>query len=173
MQLAYVVPKRSKSVSLKSVSVIAACTLAFIVGGVATGATPSPVVFTVYGATATQSLVVDSNGNGNPDPGDVLSISGPLSNSLGTGIGDWKANVFFINSNTASVRARFRFSRGELWVKGSFNPSAGSPPSLQVFAGSGSFGGLYAYGTLAVRDLGAGVNAFTFSLWQRPLVWHP
>ena len=163
--------------SLKSVSVIAACTLAFIVGGVATGATPSPVVFTVYGATATQSLVVDSNGNGNPDPGDVLSISGPLSNSLGTVIGDWKANVFFINSSTASVRARFRFSVGgvfELWVKGSFNPSAGPPSSLQVFTSlARSFLRLYPDGTLAVRDLGAGVNAFTFSLWQLPLVWHP
>ena len=52
--------------SLKSICVIAACTLAFIVSGVATGATASSLVFTVYGTEATQSLVRDSNGNGNP-----------------------------------------------------------------------------------------------------------
>lgn len=155
-------PLRS-STTVKSFLAAFICTLALsFTGAAAASPLPPSVVFTVYGTQTTQSLVVDGNGNGNPDPGDVLSISGPLSNSGGAVIGRWGAHVQFIDSTTASVRAQFLFWAGTLLVKGSFNPSAGPPPSLRVFAGSGTFQGYT--GRLTVGDGGPNVNAFTFSL---------
>ena len=144
--------------------------LALIATGVAAGALTTPHVFTVYGTTSGQRLVVDRNGNGQPDPGDVLSTGGPVWDTLGgDAIGSWHAQVYFAQT-TASVFASFRFWQGEMLVRGSFDPSAGPPPSLNVFAGYGSFRGLS--GTLAVGDGGPGVNVFRFDLhYGAP--WHP
>ena len=65
-------------------------------------------------------------------------------------------------SETAQVLASFHFWSGTLLVKGSFNPSAGPPPSLDVYAGFGSFQAWE--GTLALTNGAPGVNVFTFRL---------
>lgn len=69
--------------------------------GVAAAAV-GPTEFTVYGSTTSQSLWFDRNQNGQPDPGDVLSTTGPLSNGQFQ-IGTWQAAVEFVNSSTLSV----------------------------------------------------------------------
>ncbi len=135
------------------------CALALCVSGVANAV---PAVFTVYGTQTTQSLLVDGNGNGGPDPGDVLLVGGPLRDGLGRPIGPWQAQVRFVDSETAQVLASFHFWSGTLLVKGSFNPSAGPPPSLDVYAGFGSFRAWE--GTLALTNGAPGVNVFTFRL---------
>ena len=132
--------------------------------GVAAAAV-GPTEFTVYGSTTSHSLWFDRNQNGQPDPGDVLSTTGPLSNGQFQ-IGTWQAAVDFVNSSTLSVLGVFSFSGGTLLVAGSFDPNAGPPPALSVYQGHGRFLGLT--GRLAVTDMGSGNNAFTFTLRCAP-----
>src|SRR5262245_50115438 len=120
-----------------------------------------PGVYTVYGSAAAQPLSGDQNQNGQPDPGDVLSITGPL--HIGSSqIGVWRAAVRLVDSSTLSVFGEFQFWGGALFVAGSFDPNTGPPRALSVVQSKGSFRGLT--GTLAVADTGSGGNAFTFTL---------
>ena len=114
----------------KAVVAAVSCALALSAAGIAAAAI-GPGTFTVYGNEATQSLTVDRNKNGQPDPGDVLSIIGPLDNGSFQ-IGVWRAAVRFVNSSTLSVAAEFRLWGGSLFVAGSFNPNVGPPPALAV-----------------------------------------
>jgi hypothetical protein len=143
--------------------VLTAVSCALILGATgSTAAAAGSTEFTVYGSTAAQSLLVDRNQNGQPDPGDVLSTGGPLSDGYEQ-IGSWRAAVRFVDSSTLSVFGEFRFWEGALLVRGSFDPNAGPPPALSVYRGQGSFQGLKT-GRLAVTDIGSGNNAFTFTL---------
>ncbi len=145
-----------------SKAVVAAVSCALALGAAGTAAAAiGPGTFTVYGNEASQSLVVDRNKNGQPDPGDVLSIIGPLDNGSFQ-IGVWRANVRFVDSSTLSVAAEFRFWGGALFVAGSFNPNVGPPPALSVVQSKGSFRGLT--GGLAVTNTASGGNVFTFTL---------
>lgn len=152
---------------LKSVVVTVVCALALSLTSVAAGAPPT--VFTVYGAEGTETLVVDRNGNGQGDPGDILAVSGPLTDGLGTVIGTWQAQVQ-LGDSALRVLATFRLWNGGLVATGSFDPNAATPPSLAVIAGFGMFRAMS--GTLTVGEGPNGGNAFTFKL-QRGRVWHP
>ena len=141
--------------------VLAGVACALMLGATgSTAAAAGQTEFTVFGSTAAQSLLLDRNQNGQPDPGDVLSTMGPLSNGHFQ-IGSWRAAVRFVDSSTLSVFGEFRFGNGALLVRGSFDPNAG-PPALSVYEGQGTFQGLT--GRLAVTDMGSGNNAFTFTL---------
>jgi hypothetical protein len=145
-----------------SKAVVAAVVCAFALGAAGTAAAAiGPGEFTVFGSAAAQSLSSDQNQNGQPDPGDVLLIVGPL-NIGGLQIGVWRAAVQFVNSSTLSVFGEFQFWGGALFVAGSFDPNAGPPTALSVVRSKGSFRGLT--GRLAVADTGSGGNAFTFTL---------
>ena len=144
----------------KAFAAAVSCALALGAAGTAAAAI-GPGTFTVYGSAATQSLVVDRNQNGQPDPGDVLSTSGPLDNGSFQ-IGLWRAAVRFVDSSTLNVSAEFRLWGGALFVAGSFNPNVGPPPALSVVQSEGSFRGLT--GGLAVTNTASGGNVFTFTL---------
>ena len=155
--------------TLRSVLALVLCCVGLATtGAAAAAAPPSVLTFTLYGLEPRQSLAVDANGNGEIDPGDALSIRGPLSNTQRFVVGDWRARVEFADQTNATVRAAFRFRGGELRVRGQFDPSAGAPPALNVYLGLGSFAG--ATGTLAVANLING-NVFTFTLNRGP--WQP
>jgi hypothetical protein len=143
-------------------AVFAAVSCAFALSAAGTAAAAiGPGQFTVYGSATTQTFASDHNHNGQPDPGDLLTTTGPLTNGTSQ-IGVWSAAVQFVDSTTLNVSAEFRFWGGALFVAGSFNPNVGPPPALTVLRSEGSFRGLT--GSLAVTDAGSGVNAFTFTL---------
>jgi hypothetical protein len=145
-----------------SKALFAAVSCACALGAAGTAAAAfGPGELTVYGTEASQSLAVDHNQNGQPDPGDVLLIVGPLNDSSSQQIGEWRAAVQFVDPSTLSVSAEFRLLAGALFVAGSFDPNAGPPTALSVFRSKGSFRGLT--GKLAVTGTESG-NVFTFTL---------
>jgi hypothetical protein len=113
------------------------CALAAGATGVAAAAV-GPTEFTVYGSTTSHSLWFDRNQNGQPDPGDVLSTTGPLSNGQFQ-IGTWQAAVEFVNSSTLSVLGVFSFSGGLSSSPAPLTPTPAHRPRCPCTKGTAGF----------------------------------